>query len=96
MFAVFVLVGWWSANLDWELVDLGDIKTCLSCLALGWTWLHMLGSGQTLSLRTACVFLSFLLTIYYCVYLAASGLVVVHRTLVVSGGSFSAGHGLCS
>ena len=65
-------------------------------MPLGWTWLHMLGSGQTLSLRTACVFLSFLLTVYYCIYLAASGLVVVHRTLVVSGGSFSAGHGLCS
>ena len=35
MFAVFVLIGWWSANLDWELVDLCDIKTCPSCLAVG-------------------------------------------------------------
>lgn len=34
VFAVFIFLGWWSANLDWGLVDLCGIKTCPSCLAV--------------------------------------------------------------
>ena len=110
MFAVFVFLGWWSANLDWELcdrLDLCDRKTCPSCLAIGMDLASHVGEWADPK-PEICLCISFFFVkkkkkkniyiyIYEKIYLAVPGcqaLVVVHTILVVSGGIFHSRHGL--